>query len=173
MPPAHGGSDFRSPGGRSPGVVETLMAGGLAGMIAKTVIAPLDRVKILSQVTSRPFKLRDLPVVVRSIVASEGVMGLWKGNSVMMIRVFPYAGVQFAVFDSLKSYFEKDGVKMSHSRSLLSGSTAGLISTFCTYPLDLARARMAVVKGRVGPGVATSLIANMIKKGEGELLSRG
>ena len=31
----------------------------------------------------------------RDIVKSEGVMGLWRGNGVMMARVIPYAGVSF------------------------------------------------------------------------------
>ena len=77
--------------------VKSLVAGGLAGMVAKTIVAPLDRIKILFQVTSSEFRLRNLPTVIKTIIEEEGVAMLWKGNVATMVRVFPYAGVQFMV----------------------------------------------------------------------------
>lgn len=59
-------------------------------MIAKSVVAPMDRIKIMYQVTSATFRLRDVPRVAWSIVQKEGWQALWKGNSVTMMRVFPY-----------------------------------------------------------------------------------
>ena len=35
-----------------PKEIKNLFAGGLAGMLAKTVVAPIDRIKILYQVTA-------------------------------------------------------------------------------------------------------------------------
>jgi hypothetical protein len=76
-----------------------------------------------------------------------------KGNAVMMARVFPYAGVQFMVFDYMRHYWGTMPGGMTPGRSLISGSAAGLTSTVITYPLDLARARLAVQKGRNKPGM--------------------
>ena len=59
-------------------------------MLAKSFVAPIDRIKILYQVTSAQFRLRDVPRVARSIVEKEGWGALWKGNLATMIRVFPY-----------------------------------------------------------------------------------
>jgi hypothetical protein len=73
-----------------PKEARNLIAGGLAGMIAKSVVAPMDRIKIMYQVTSATFRLRDVPKVALSIVEKEGWTALWKGNTVTMIRVFPY-----------------------------------------------------------------------------------
>src|SRR5210317_870915 len=88
-----------------PKAARNLLAGGLAGMIAKSFVAPIDRIKILYQVTSAHFRLRDVPRVAYSIIEKEGLSALWKGNTATMIRVFPYSGIQFMVFDYCKVYF--------------------------------------------------------------------
>ena len=90
-----------------PKEVRNLVAGGLAGMAAKSVVAPIDRIKILYQVTSAQFRLRDVPKVAYSIVEKEGWAALWKGNTATMIRVFPYSGIQFMIFDCSYSYPSK------------------------------------------------------------------
>lgn len=47
----------------------------------------------------------------------------------------------FKVFSQLRS----ESLRRKHpARSFVAGSLAGVVSTSCTYPLDLARARMAV-----------------------------
>lgn len=60
--------------------------GGLAGMLAKSVVAPVDRIKILFQVSSEPFSLRKVFNLMRRIHREEGLGGLWKGNSATMLR---------------------------------------------------------------------------------------
>lgn len=174
-----------------PQEVTNLVAGGIAGMFAKTAVAPMDRIKILYQVTSTPFHIRHVPSVVGRIVKEEGFYALWKGNTVSMIRVVPYAGIQFMVFNKCKSYLlslhkeeeevtvtpirgggrgggRGDGGKHnSHNNfkaqskrdrkwdltpveSLAAGSTAGALSVIFTYPLDLTRAQLAVMKSHKG-----------------------
>jgi len=140
-----------------PKEIRNLVAGGLAGILAKTIVAPIDRIKILYQVTSLPFLIRDVPHVITRIVKSEGMTALWKGNTATMIRVFPYAGIQFMVFNQCKLYFinrhnEEDNKKngMKPMESLRAGSLAGAVSVLCTYPLDLTRAQLAVLKKKQG-----------------------
>lgn len=145
---------------RLPTEVRSLLAGGIAGMAAKSFVAPADRIKILYQVSSAEFHLRHIPHVASSIVKNEGVAALWKGNTATLIRVFPYSGIQFMVFDRCKQYILHQhelgriaGTKdpdhpwgLSPLESLLSGSLAGCISVVMTYPLDLTRAQLAVLK---------------------------
>lgn len=129
-------------------------------MVAKSIVAPIDRIKILYQVTSSRFYLRDIPRVVYTIVQTEGVAALWKGNIATMIRVFPYSGIQFMVYDRCKIFFlskkeilaannsgrSNDKWSLSPLESLIAGSFAGAVSVICTYPLDLTRAQLAVLK---------------------------
>jgi hypothetical protein len=148
-----------------PKEVRNLLAGGIAGMAAKSVVAPLDRIKILYQVSSAEFKLLNVPNVAKNIVQNEGLAALWKGNTATMIRVFPYSGIQFTVYDRCKTHFLRKHEQDRHSaglsnnsetarrnwglsplESLSSGMLAGTISVILTYPLDLTRAQMAVVK---------------------------
>ena len=59
---------------------QSLVAGALAGAMAKTAAAPLDRVKILYQVnSSRSFTLRKALKTIYHICMNTGVRGLWRG----------------------------------------------------------------------------------------------
>jgi hypothetical protein len=55
-------------------------------MVAKSVVAPVDRIKILFQVSSEPFSLRRVLKIMQRIHSEEGLSGLWKGNSATMLR---------------------------------------------------------------------------------------
>ena len=57
-----------------------LIAGAVAGATAKTVEAPLDRVKIIFQVSKSRFSFRAAARQMVAIASAEGVQGLWKGN---------------------------------------------------------------------------------------------
>ena len=63
------------------------MAGGIGGVASKSVVAPLERVR-LAQQTGNANGL-GLFGLLRSIVAAEGWRGLWAGNGTACIRVFP------------------------------------------------------------------------------------
>ena len=118
-----------------------LFAGGVAGAIAKTAIAPLDRVKIIFQThPAKRFSLRNVVLELTGIHAREGVKGLWRGNAATVLRVFPYAGIQFAAFDIYKRLLGN----ASSAQKVLAGSAAGATAVVITYPLDLIRARLAV-----------------------------
>jgi len=70
---------------------------------------------------------------------------LWKGNTATVIRIFPYAAIQFMSYEQYKKIIigenkPKEAMPLSH---LVCGSLAGASATLCTYPLDLMRARLA------------------------------
>lgn len=68
--------------------------------MARTVIAPVERVKIIYQINSKSTDQGWLRIIKKVLDESGGglrsVTDFWKGNSVAVLRVFPYLGVQMA-----------------------------------------------------------------------------
>lgn len=121
--------------------VRQMFAGGIAGCVAKTVIAPLDRAKILLQVQHPYYKMYGVTTIFPQVLKREGLWSLWKGNMVMMARIFPYASIQFFTFERYKLFFHMVFPR-SHFNSLLAGASAGLTAASLTYPMDIIRCRM-------------------------------
>jgi hypothetical protein len=98
------------------------------------------------QVTSEHFSLRKLPGVIADIYEKEGVVALWRGHSASLLRIVPYAGIQFMTYDYFKRQFtaKHENHSLRVSEAMVCGGTAGAVSTMATYPLDLARSRLAV-----------------------------
>mmetsp|Transcript_1319 Transcript_1319/g.2199 ORF Transcript_1319/g.2199 Transcript_1319/m.2199 type:complete len:87 (+) Transcript_1319:34-294(+) len=74
---------------------EYLVAGGIAGIVSRTCIAPIERVKILYQITKASPNAESLGYwrIVPRIYREEGLLAFWKGNSVAVIRVVPYMSI--------------------------------------------------------------------------------
>lgn len=75
---------------------------GVAGMCAKTTVAPLDRMKILLQAQSSHYKHHGVVGGLAAIVKNESLIALYKGNGAQMVRIFPYAATQFTSFEIYK-----------------------------------------------------------------------
>ncbi|XP_008298508.1 mitochondrial coenzyme A transporter SLC25A42-like [Stegastes partitus] len=128
--------------------VDSLLCGAFAGAVAKTVIAPLDRTKIIFQVSSKRFSAQEAFRLIYCTYVKDGLLSLWRGNSATMVRVMPYAAIQFCSHDQYKrllgSYYGYQGKALPPFPRFLAGSLAGTTAAMLTYPLDMVRARMAV-----------------------------
>lgn len=127
-------------------IAYNLLSGATAGAVAKSTIAPLDRAKIIFQVSSKKsFTYRECGRFLKTTVREKGITQLWKGNTATMVRIVPYAGISYCSNEQYKSYCKrrsKDG-KLSLPLRFASGSLAGLTASFSTYGLEVLRARMA------------------------------
>ncbi|XP_077238688.1 thylakoid ADP,ATP carrier protein, chloroplastic-like isoform X3 [Tasmannia lanceolata] len=132
-------------------------AGAIAGAAAKTLTAPLDRVKLLMQCIVQTHGVRFVEgtttkgigfiEAITLIGKEEGIKGYWKGNLPQVIRIIPYSAVQLFAYETYKKLFRgKDG-ELSVVGRLAAGACAGMTSTFVTYPLDVLRLRLAVEPG--------------------------
>ncbi|XP_020282483.1 mitochondrial coenzyme A transporter SLC25A42 [Pseudomyrmex gracilis] len=122
----------------------SLVSGAIAGAIAKTTIAPLDRTKINFQISKQPYSAKAAVKFISTMMRTEGFFSLWRGNSATMVRIVPYSAVQFAAHEQWKRILNVKGAGSSGWASFLAGALAGVTSQTMTYPLDLMRARMAV-----------------------------
>ena len=137
---AHGAAD----------VTRRMVCGGLAGMIAKTVTNPLDRIRMLSQTGEHGSKQKKPSALslYRSIIANEGVLGLWAGNGANLLRVFPAKAVVFSTNDIYRKFMYRLSGRNAATEplpsylSFLAGGMAGVSASAVTYPLDLARGRI-------------------------------
>lgn len=129
-------------------IVRLGIAGGLSGSAAKTLIAPMDRIKILFQTSNPEFLkyrglFRGLFQAGRKIWANDGLYGLFQGHLVTLLRIFPYAAIKFVAYEQIRSMLIPNDSYETAVRRFMAGSLSGLTSVFFTYPLDLVRVRLA------------------------------
>ena len=115
---------------------------------AKTIVGPLDRVKILFQASNPQFAKYTgswfgVLKAMRDIYTADGSRGLFRGHSATLLRIFPYAGIKFLAYEQIRAALIKDKSQETSLRRFFSGSLAGTISVFFTYPLEVIRVRLA------------------------------
>ncbi|KAL6234773.1 mitochondrial thiamine pyrophosphate carrier 1 [Aspergillus navahoensis] len=148
-----GGEHLKDEGTRR----QVVLAGGIAGLISRFCIAPLDVVKIrlqlqihsLSDPTSHaritgPIYKGTLSTI-KTILREEGLTGLWKGNIPAELMYVCYGGLQFTTYRTTTQLLAQlDPHRLPQPiESFISGALGGGIATAFTYPLDLLRTRFA------------------------------
>jgi len=138
-----------------------LAAGGIAGAVAKTITAPMEKVKLAIQnQDSNPKILSgEMPrykgmgdCYVRHI-KELGVGSLWRGNVANCIRYVPTAAFNLAFKDNIKRAFpkydkNKDFGKFAMSQ-IASGAAAGGCTNTLVYPLIYVRTVLGADIGKV------------------------
>ncbi|KAF2862993.1 mitochondrial carrier [Piedraia hortae CBS 480.64] len=138
---------YRFRGWVSQVVVASFIAGGVAGAVSRTVVSPLERLKILFQVQSTGHTEYKMSIgkALKKIWREEGFKGMMAGNGTNCIRIVPYSAVQFGSYNIYKPAFERTpGEPLSPTRRLLCGACAGITSVTFTYPLDIVRTRLSI-----------------------------
>ncbi|KAI8915563.1 mitochondrial carrier domain-containing protein [Gorgonomyces haynaldii] len=135
-------------------------AGGISGTVAKTVTAPLERVKLVIQTQDANPKIisgevpryKGIADTFRRVALEQGVASFWRGNLTNCIRYFPTQALNLASKDSIKGLFPKYNPKKEFwpffAVNLASGGLAGAFSLSFVYPLDYARTRLASDVGK-------------------------
>jgi len=139
--------------------MKDFLAGGTAAGISKTIVAPIERVKLLLQVQAVSKQLTEaqkykgiVDCFVR-IPKEQGFMAFWRGNLANVIRYFPTQALNFAFKDKYKQIFlagvdKKKDFWAFFAGNLASGGAAGATSLCFVYPLDFARTRLAADVGK-------------------------
>ncbi|KAG0364239.1 mitochondrial carrier domain-containing protein [Gamsiella multidivaricata] len=126
-----------------------------------------ETVNGLARPTNLPAKYKGMFSGMATIAREEGIRGLWKGNMAAEYLYLTYGGIQFLVYQQMKSFLSNNsersvrratvghmnGIPLhifttlttsSSAQSFISGATAGVMATACTYPFDLLRTRFAI-----------------------------
>ena len=139
---------------------KSVVAGGLASTIAKTLVAPGERVRIIIQTRGlfnhyhpqfgansantliAPQRPRVLQIVT-DIAKSGGLPAFWRGNLTNCLRAFPSTALRFSLFARLRAATPIE-FRESFGGALALGAISGGTTTLATFPLDLVRTKLAV-----------------------------
>lgn len=85
-------------------VFAAFLAGGMAGAVSRTVVSPLERLKILFQIQSagRNEYKTSVGKGLAKMWRDEGWRGFMRGNGTNCIRIVPYSAVQFGSYNFYK-----------------------------------------------------------------------
>lgn len=140
-------------------IAKDWLAGGIAAGISKTVVAPIERVKLLLQTQDANPRIASGEVprytgvinCFTRVSAEQGVSSFWRGNMANVVRYFPTQAFNFAFKDTIKGMFPKYDSKTQFwqffGANVAAGGLAGAASLLIVYPLDFARTRLAADVG--------------------------
>jgi solute carrier family 25 oxoglutarate transporter 11 len=132
---------------RSPFVRAALpfVNGGLAGMVATTVIQPVDMIKVRLQLAGEGIKTGPKPTplsVTREVIAAGRVLDLYTGLSAGLLRQAVYTTARMGLFgtfmNQLTARAEGQGRKIGFAERAAAGLSAGGIAAMIGNPADLA-----------------------------------
>ncbi|XP_042987861.1 probable mitochondrial adenine nucleotide transporter BTL3 isoform X2 [Carya illinoinensis] len=139
-------------GGYAMNTTKHLWAGAVAAMVSRTFVAPLERLKLEYMVRGEQ---KDLFELIKTIAASQGLRGFWKGNLVNILRTAPFKAVNFYANDT----YRKQLLKLSANKEttnferFFAGAAAGITATILCLPLDTIRTKMVAPGGEALGGV--------------------
>lgn len=143
----------KAPGHAILSICKSLVAGGVAGGISRTAVAPLERLKILLQVQN-PHNIKYNGTIsgLKYIWRTEGFRGLFKGNGTNCARIVPNSAVKFFSYEQAcsgimwlyRNQTDNQDAQLTPALRLGAGACAGIIAMSCTYPMDMVRGRITV-----------------------------
>jgi len=125
-----------------------LFAGGIAGMVAAAIVYPLEVVKTM--LTLYPDRCGSITDALSLVYFSSGLKGLYRGLGPTLIAMFPYVGVEFMVYETLKKRWEMYIGPVGTLSLLLLGALGGAAAQASAHPLDVIRRRMQMQSINVG-----------------------
>ena len=153
------------------------MIGGCSAAVSKTVVAPIERVKLLLQVqdamkkkaakagaepVKEMIKYTGIGDCFTRVYNEQGFASFWRGNMANVIRYFPTQALNFAFKDLYKKIFNPFNAKKEPVKFFIgncaSGGAAGATSLCVVYPLDFARTRLAADVGSGNAREFTGLV---------------
>jgi len=125
-------------GGGGGGVVAHLASGAVAGLVSSVVRVPTEVIKTRRQVGA------SAGASLRSIVAANGVAGLFVGYGSFLLRDLPFDAIEFAGYESMKTTWatlhSKSDVNGAEAAGI--GAVAGAFAGAMTTPLDVVKTRL-------------------------------
>ncbi|KAJ4950739.1 hypothetical protein NE237_027571 [Protea cynaroides] len=129
-----------------------LWAGAVSAMISRTCVAPLERLKLEYIVRGEQKNLVEL---IKTIAATQGLKGFWKGNFLNILRTAPFKAVNFYAYDTYRKQLLKisGNEETTNFERFLAGAGAGITASILCLPMDTIRTKIVAPGGEALGGV--------------------
>lgn len=149
--------------GAASGVVTTrglqqFLAGGVAGAISKTLVAPLERISTMLMADGRS------RFSVGQAAAHAWQDGLYRGHAATLVKIVPASAIQFAVFNGLKDRMLAARQRAQQQQQLLQqqqeaaphrqGSSSSAAAAAAATPLELENHERLLAGAAAGAAAA-------------------
>ncbi|KAI1724219.1 mitochondrial carrier protein [Ditylenchus destructor] len=133
----------------------------LGEIAACMVRVPTELIKQRAQVTG----FASTSKIAREIYSSNGFRGFYRGYVSTVTREIPFSFIEFPIWEYLKRWVSqrKDGKLCTPFESACCGSVAGSIAAAITTPLDVAKTRIMLNRGKTNKSVIT-VIRQILKE---------
>jgi len=138
----------------------SLTAGGLARLVAVTLVSPLELVRTKMQSQKMPWS--DVHKCLTELVKAQGVRALWNGYTATLLRDVPFSALYWPLYEQSKAIMNlytcnRDSFLVNFG----SGAVAGSFASTVTLPFDVIKTIKQIEMGEkdimaVKPGTARS-----------------
>ena len=125
-------------------------AGSLAGVAASTFcVTPAERIKtaLIDVGSSSKPEFNSTSQAIRVILQRNGISGLYSGYIGTTLKQTGTTSFRLGSYNTLKDLFRKYELPPGHLLDLVTGSSAGLITTLSTQPFDVVKTRCQSAQG--------------------------
>lgn len=157
-----------------------LASGGAAGASSLLFVYSLDYARTRLANDSKAAKkggdrqFNGLLDVYRKTVASDGVIGLYRGFNISCVGIVVYRGLYFGMYDSLKPVVLVGSLEGNFLASFLLGWGITIGAGLASYPIDTVRRRMMMTSGEaVKYKSSLDAFSQIIKKEGSKSLFKG
>ncbi|KYN17178.1 PREDICTED: calcium-binding mitochondrial carrier protein SCaMC-2-A-like isoform X2 [Trachymyrmex cornetzi] len=129
---------------RELGLYERFCAGSMAGGISQSAIYPLEVLKTRLALR-KTGEFDGMVDAAKKIYRQGGLKSFYRGYIPNLIGILPYAGIDLAVYETLKNTYLRTHDKKEQPAFwilLLCGTASSTAGQVCSYPLALVRTRL-------------------------------
>lgn len=121
-------------------LIDMSIASMFAGFWQTVVACPVDLIKIRQQTDKKKPKMA--LVVIKDIIKTDGVRGLFKGLVAMCWRDVPGCAAYVIVYEKILQAFSEDVKSRTAFQTCIAGGTAGVVAWLPVIPFDVVKTRI-------------------------------
>jgi hypothetical protein len=121
----------------------SMVAGAFSGILSSFIITPVQLVKCKLQMEGLGKRADSTKAIAmtRTILASDGLKGLFRGNLATVCREIPGCAVFYGTYEYTKNYLQKNYGNLQ-SAPLIAGGLAGFVGALSSYPQDVLKTKL-------------------------------